>query len=73
MNWFGKHFQYKVQYDGYGKEHDKWQFRDDLLEDLGSESLKDYDGEFYSKHPQVKKHTDAVREHAKGKRTIKRR
>ena len=47
----GKHFQYKVQYEGYGKEHDEWLFRDDLLEDLGEESLRDFEDEFYAKHP----------------------
>ena len=72
-NWLGKHFQYKVRYDGYGKEHDEWLFRDDLLEDLGEESLLDYEAEFYGKHPAAKRHTDVVREHTKGKRTIKRR
>ena len=40
-NWLGKHFQYKVTYDSYGKEHDEWLFRDNLLEDLGVESLED--------------------------------
>ena len=72
-NWLGRHFQYKVRYDGYGKEHDEWQFRDDLLEDLGEELLGDYEAEFYGKHPRAKRHTDAIRERTKGKRTIRRR
>ena len=53
-NWLGKHFQYKVTYDGYGKEHDKWLFRDDLLEDLGAESLEDYEEDYYRRHPTAK-------------------
>ena len=59
-NWLGTHFQYKVTYDGYGKEHDEWLFRDDLLEDLGAESLEDYEKEFYGKHPTAKRHTDKI-------------
>jgi hypothetical protein len=34
-NWYHGHLQYKVKYWGYDKEHNEWQFRDDLLEDLG--------------------------------------
>jgi hypothetical protein len=30
-NWYYGHLQYKIKYKGYGKEHDEWQFRDDLL------------------------------------------
>ena len=72
-NWLGKHFQYKVTYDGYAKEHDEWLFRDDLLEDLGVESLEDYEREFYARHPTVKRHTDEIRTRTKGKRSIKRK
>lgn len=68
----GKHFQYKVRYDGYGKEHDEWLFRDNLLEDLGEESLEDFEKEFYHKHPGAKKHTDPTRERRKGKRSLRR-
>ena len=60
-NWLGKHFQYKVAYQGYGKEHNEWQFRDDLLEDLGKESLE-FEKEFYQMTPEAKRHTDANRE-----------
>ena len=70
-NWLGKHFQYKVTYDRYGKEHDEWLFRDDLLEDLGEESLLDFEKEFYTRHPKAKRHTDTVRVRQKGQRTIK--
>ena len=72
-NWLGQHFQYKVWYNGYGKEHDEWLFRDNLLEDLGEESLVDYEGEFYGRHPTAKRHTDTVRECTKGKRMIRRK
>jgi len=71
-NWMGKHFQYKVKYKGYGKEHDEWLFRDDLLEDLGEESLLDFEDEFYAKHPTAKRHDDLVRERTKGKRSLRR-
>ena len=70
-NWLGKHFQYKVTYDGYGKEHDEWLFRDDLLEDLGPESLLDYEEDFYKRHLKAKRHTDEVRMHTKGRRSVK--
>jgi len=70
-NWLGKHFQYKVTYEGYGKEHDEWLFRDDLLEDLGAESLEDYETQFYAKHPMAKHHTDEIRVRTKGQRSIK--
>ena len=72
-NWLGKHFQYKVTYDGYGKEHDEWLFRDDLLEDLGAESLEDYEREFYERHPTAKRHTNEIRMRTKGKRSIKKK
>ena len=72
-NWLGKHFQYKVTYDGYGKEHDEWLFRDDLLEDLGVESLEDYEKEFYGRHPAAKRHTDEIRTWAKGKQSVKKK
>ena len=72
-NWLGKHFQYKVTYDGYGKEHDEWLFRDNLLEDLGVESLEDYEKEFYRRHPMVKRHTDEIRKRTKGKQSVKKK
>ena len=72
-NWYGKHFQYKVRYDGYSKNHDEWLFRDDLLEDLGGESLKDFKMEFYGSHPTAKRHTDNVQERAQRKRGLKRK
>ena len=71
-NWLGKHFQYKVEYEGYGKEHDEWLFRDDLLEDLGEESLQDFEDKFYAKHPRARRYTDTVREREKGKHSIRR-
>ena len=72
-NWLGKHFQYKVTYDGYGKEHDEWLFRDDMLEDLSAESLEDYEKEFYGKHPAAKRHTNEIRVRTKGKRSVKKK
>jgi len=63
-NWMGKHFQYKVTYKGYGKEHDEWQFRDDLLEDMGKEALHQLEAAFYTRNP-AKLHTDTVREREK--------
>ena len=68
-----EHFQYKVTYEGYGKEHDEWLFRDDLLEDLGAESLEDYKKEFYGRHPMAKCHTDEIRTRTKGKRLVKKK
>ena len=70
-NWLGKHFQYKVTYEGYGKEHDEWLFRDDLLEVLGPESLLDFKRDFYERHPKAKKHTDEIKRRTKGKRSVK--
>ena len=70
-NWLGKHFQYKVTYKGYGKEHDEWLFRDDLLEDLGPESLLDYEEDFYRQHPRAKRHTDEVKKRTKGRKSVK--
>ena len=72
-NWLGKHFQYKVTYEGYGKEHNEWLFQDDLLEDLGAESLEDYKKEFYGRHPYAKRHTDEIKKRTKGKRSVKRK
>ena len=72
-NWLGKHFQYKVTYNQYGKEHDEWLFRDDLLEDLGAESLEDYKKEFYRRHPTMKQHMDEIRMRTKGKQSVKKK
>ena len=72
-NWHGKHFQYKVRYDGYSKDHDEWLFHDNLMEDLGTESLKDFEAEFYKSHPTAGKHTDEVRIHTQRKRGFKRK
>ena len=72
-NWLGKHFQYKVTYDGYGKEHDEWLFQDNLLEDLGTESLEDYEREFYERHPMAKQHTDEIRTRTKGRQLIRKK
>ena len=49
-NWYYGHLQYKVKYRGYDKEHDEWQFRDDLLEDMGEKELKEYEDSFYKNH-----------------------
>jgi hypothetical protein len=70
-NWYGKYFQYKVAYRGYAKEHNEWLFQDDLLEDLGAESLEDFEGEFYGKHPLALRHTDDNRTRIKGKEGFK--
>jgi transposase InsO family protein len=67
-NWYGKHFQYKVRWKGYDKEHDEWIFRDDLEEDLGQEGLARYEGDFFEISPTAKRHTDTIRERTKGKR-----
>ena len=72
-NWYGKHFQYKVRYDGYSKDHDEWLFHDDLLEDLGDESLKDFETEFYGSHPTAKRHTDKVQKRTQRKRGLKKK
>jgi hypothetical protein len=71
-NWLGKHFQYKIHYEGYGKEHDEWQFRDNLLEDLG-ETLLNMEKEFYKEHLNAAKHMDEIKRRVKGKTTIKKR
>ena len=52
-NWYYRHLQYKIKYKGYGKEHDEWQFRDDLLEDLGEEALKELQERFHKDHPEA--------------------
>ena len=70
-NWLGKHFQYKVTYEGYGKEHNEWLFRDDLLEDLGPESLLNFEEDFFRRHPKAKRHTDEIKKRTKGKRLVK--
>ena len=72
-NWLGKHFQYKVTYNRYGKEHNKWLFRDNLLEDLGVESLEDYEKEFYRRHPTVKRHTDKIKTRTRGKQLVRKK
>ena len=50
-NWYYRHLQYKIKYKGYGKEHDEWQFRDDLVEDMGQEALKELEIPFFKEHP----------------------
>jgi len=60
-NWYYGYLQFKVKYKGYGKEHDEWLFRDDLLEDLGEESLLDYEKEFYDQHPKSPHYQDKTR------------
>ena len=72
-NWYGNHFQYKVHYNGYSKDHDEWLFRDDLLEDLGQESLTDFEEEYYSEHPTAKRHTDGIKAHTQRKRGFKKK
>ena len=42
------------------------------MEDLGEESLRDFEDEFYAKHPGAKRHTDLVRERTKGKWSLRR-
>ncbi len=54
-------FQYRVHYKGEDKSMDEWQFRDDLLEDLGAESLMDFEEEFYKGNPGAPRYTDAPR------------
>ena len=66
-NWYNKHFQYKVTYKGYGKEHDEWQFRDDLLEDMGEDALLDMEAAFYAAHPRAKHYTDSVKQRSVGR------
>ena len=72
-NWYNKHFQYKVTYRGYGKEHDEWQFRDDLLEDMGKDALMDMEAAFYAAHPRAKRYTDSVKERSMGKPGMKKK
>jgi hypothetical protein len=66
-------FQYKVSWEGYRKELDEWLFRDDLLEDLGKESLEDFEKEFYESHPTAVQHMDVDKTRIKGKHTLKRK
>ena len=70
-NWLRKHFQYKVTYEGYGKEHDEWLFRDNLLEDLGPESLLDFEEDFFRRHPKAKRYTDEIKKCTKGRRSVR--
>ena len=73
VNWYNRHFQYKVTYKGYGKEHDEWQFQDDLLEDMGEDALHNMEEAFYAAHPRAKRHTDSVRERSMGKSGMKKK
>ena len=73
LNFLGRNLQYKVTYVGYGKEHNEWQFRDDLLEDLGQETLYDLEKIFYHHNPMAKKHSDRNKVRTKGKTTIKKK
>jgi len=68
-----RHFQYKVAYKGYGKEHNEWQFRTDLLEDLGQDTLYELEKDFYHWHPTAKKRSDSNKGHTPGKTTIKKK
>jgi len=72
-NWFNKHFQFKVHYKGYGKEHDEWQFRDDLLEDLGREALHLLVAQFYQENPDAPKPSDKTKARVMPKTTIKKK
>ena len=54
-NWYYGHLQYKVKYKGYGKEHNEWQFKDNLLEDLGEGTLRELQEEFHRDHPDAPK------------------
>ena len=72
-NFSNRHFQYKVTYKGYGKEHDEWQFRDNLLEDLGHNTLYKLEKEFYHLNPKAKKHMDKNKGCTTGKTTIKKK
>jgi hypothetical protein len=72
-NWLDGNFQYKVSWKGYGKESDEWVYRENLLEDLGEESLHDFEREFYKNHPTAVRHTDEDRTRIKGKRGLKRK
>jgi hypothetical protein len=72
-NWSNGQFQYKVTWKGYGKESDEWLFRDNLLEDLGKESLADFEKEFYENHPTALRHTDQERTRIRGKCALKRK
>ena len=72
-NWYNKHFQYKVAYKGYGKEHDEWQFQDNLLEDMGKDALMDMERAFYAARPGAKRYSDLVKERAKGKSGMKKK
>jgi len=72
-NWFNKHFQFKVHYKGYGKEHDEWQFRDDLLEDLGKENLHILVAQFYRGNPDAPRPSDKYKGRIAPKTTIKKK
>jgi hypothetical protein len=72
-NWLNGNFQYKVSWKGYRKESDEWVFRENLLEDLGEESLHDFEKEFFDAHPTAVRHTDKDRTRIKGKRGLKRK
>jgi len=72
-NWFNKHFQYKVTYKGYGKEHDEWQFRDDLVEDLDKDMLHALEKDYYHQNPAGVKRTDMEQKRRSGRSTIKKK
>jgi len=71
-NWYHGHLQYKVSYKGYDKEHDEWQFRDDLLEDMDKDTLEDLEKIFYKEHKEAPKigDRDTTRKRGTG-RTVK--
>ena len=43
------------------------------MEDLGAESLEDYEKEFYGRHPTVRRHMDEVKTRTKGKWSVKKK
>jgi len=72
-NWYNKHFQYKVTYKGYGKEHNKWQFRDNLIEDLDRSILHELERDYYHRNPAAVKRTDMDKKRRSGRSTIKKK
>jgi hypothetical protein len=73
LNWLDGNFQYKISWKGYGKESDEWIYRENLLKDLGEESLLDFEKEFYDAHPTAVQHTNTNKTRVRGKRGLKRK
>jgi len=62
--WFRNRFQFKIQWEGFSKEHDTWENTDDIDSDEGPRLLQeddddfDLEEDFYKRHPDAPRRTD---------------